>query len=246
LYLDDIPEGAQISLSTFRTRMINIKDYAFAMSQKAMAQRDRSLRHQQVIFSQNTDDKVLHVHEDMYHRYLDGSGTVEALLGRATVESSDYTHDKLIARTLDYTAIWESYKAKATHAFNDDKLTRFKKIALSTFNTLLHKKDETGMLTDLELTHGINNEVIIKNESLARAEEIINTITLDDLSKLDMVCVRIICKSRFFFTTSEKQLTYANDARIGNEDISKADVKLYVLIKMISDYLASVIEPVEV
>ena len=71
----------------------------------------------------------------------------------------------------------------------------------------------------------------------AKADEVIETITNDDVGNIHEACLKVLCRARYEYTDAEKFLKAMNEAAKANPNIDAREAALPALIELVTGYV---------
>lgn len=181
-----------------------------------------------MVLTVDSNKKECGVVGEVYRDWLLKGGTPETLLGLmvsgkrlVSTQAIDDDQENLLSR-------WNSYTAFHDNSEFNKTIVYFKNALTVNFGILMDR------VTEEECLLNPGYRLLAKKYF----EEELDTITNSDISDLDDVCMRLICRARYYFTDSEKILRGINEAAKHNPMLSVQEAAFVSMTDYIVDYVS--------
>lgn len=221
-----------VSLSEYRDKIFNIKNWAMSVLATIVARIDLSTISNQVVLSVDSDNKMCKVDGHNYNKWIKEGGTPECILGLIVNESNqkNKTPQALNDNKNKLINDWNSYISIVSTSEKNRSFNRFKQMLLLEFSLLL--RDLTP--EEKEFISQTANYATIVEKHLY---EQVNLLTISDMSNLSKVARKIVCKARFYYTSANRIIEGMEEAELANPNIKPREAALVSMINYVSNYL---------
>lgn len=173
-----------------------------------------------------------HVYAPNYQAWLKDGGSPEALLGLVVSDSTNAFHTPLLEEKSKLEKAWSSY---VSFSNTDSALKKFDEFKS---NVILAVRDSYSHASDLEKQAWADIPNFEQNAAKILEEEV------EDLRAADMqmpydVALRVVCRSRFFYTGAEKILSGIQAVIEENNKIEPREAATISVITYVADYMAN-------
>ena len=132
----------------------------------------------------------------------------------------------------EYLKLYEQYEGVNAARQRLNAVNKLRTALKVEFVNLLNKNE----LDPLEQEAFANFNYTI--EKLAtKADEVIETITNDDVGNIHEACLKVLCRARYEYTDAEKFLKAMNEAAKANPNIDAREAALPALIELVTGYV---------
>jgi hypothetical protein len=207
------------------------KDFAGSLIMEAKAKFETLLKSKIMVLGMGSDGYTASVYAPVYVEWLGNGGSPELIFSMISINSPLITVKDIIEQTESLKKNWTSYCAYHSAAKANNSLNYFKTGMAIAFSTLLKTLSET------ELEY-INTDVDYNGKVTTLFNQQIEDLKLSDVNNIFDTCLRVICRSRFFYTDAEKILVGINRAAEANPGIDPREAALISTIEYIADFLA--------
>jgi hypothetical protein len=207
------------------------KDFAGSLIMEAKAKFETLLKSKIMILGMGSDGYTASVYAPVYVEWLGNGGSPELIFSMISINSPQITVKDITEQTESLKKNWTSYCAYHSAAKANNSLNYFKTGMAISFSTLLKTLSET------ELEY-INTDVDYNGKVTTLFNQQIEDLKLSDVNNIFDTCLRVICRSRFFYTDAEKILVGINRAAEANPGIDPREAALISTIEYIADFLA--------
>jgi len=172
------------------------------------------------------EDKTVYVDKNIYDRYLQEGGDVEAILGSVLNGNRVYYIDEIVEKKDTFIRAWNHHVA-IEKANSDENSIALVKTILNSFTRKCIISSEEEVIKN-------NSETIINN-TIDWANKLVN----EDLKDINSLATRFLCETIYSFTDSYKILNGVNTALSANPDLSAEDALTSSLITYVAGWYAS-------
>jgi len=182
--------------------------------------------------------KSITVLGSLYDEYLAKGGTTKSLLGNLLAESNKKSLPDMITGIYDDTSNYETIVRLRNSRSNKSRAATMRTIA---YNTLV-SFTTTSSLTELERDYCGNNLEEFRKQVIERAKVVKSELTDSDTMDVNTVALKMITKSRFFFTDAENYLTSMVDIKRADPDLTIDEVRFLATSQYVARFLATQID----
>ena len=235
---ESVPEDVTGSLNSYQDTLVQTRNFMGAILADAVRKFNSFSVTKTLVTSFLPTEKGVIVYGNVYRKWLEEGGSPEVIFGLIISNQNIRLCSLIDENRENYLARWKTYEtffnANQGNAYYD-----FCKTVLTT--------EFTGIMTDFSAEE---NEFIQSNpEYLEVAKKLfekeLDLVKSKDLEDLTAVCVRLVCRSRFYYTDAEIILTDMLDASKVNPNIDAREAGLIAVANYIFDYLADQMQLVD-
>jgi len=226
-----VNDAPNISLAGMTKLAGQYKDFAGSLIMEAKTKFEMLLKSKIMVLGMGDDGYSASVYAPVYTEWLSNGGTPEIIFSMISINSPQITIKDITEQTESLKKNWTSYCAYHSAAKANNTLNYFKTGMAIAFSTLLKTLSET------ELEY-INTDVDYNGKVTTLFNQQIEELKLADINNIFDTCLRVICRSRFFYTDAEKILVGINRASEANPGIDPREAALISTIEYIADFLA--------
>jgi hypothetical protein len=229
---DDVPESAKgLNLTTYQSTIGDIRNYCGAMILDAIERIATADRSGQLILGLDRKNRIINVNDVLYKKWLE-TNTADAILGSliserlySTIEMLENKKDQLVQQ-------WNNYRTYLTLRRNQENQISLKNFMV---NVIYSDLSNGSVVTDIEedfmKTHTSHIETTKK-----LAEEFVENLSANDMDNLSEVCLALVTKARFYFTSAYEILNGMLEVEKVNKDINPREAALISVLYYITDY----------
>lgn len=229
---DEVPENTGMTLFAFRDLVSQFRSASGIKLNLEYLRYASILKNKSLVSYISADSKTCKVNGAVYRDWLKDGGSNEVLLGMLVGTKSLYMQSVINENKEKFISDWNSYSLFNTTAQKNKSFNRIKNILTLSFAKLL-----SDMSTEEKEIVATKNGYIEK----------VNQIFIDELSNLKTsdtndifdLCLKLVCRARFFYTDSEKILVGINEAVKANANIDIREAALLSTIEYIVDYVSN-------
>jgi len=229
---DDIPEGIVMPLNNYKRFIAQYKDAA-AVSISSHCKRQETLDKAGILITNaNTKNYVVYVNGNVYKQYIANGGKNEVIFGSLLSGRVAKTVSVMQESAEEYLKLYEQYEGVNAARQRLNAVNKLRTALKVEFVNLLNKNE----LDPLEQEAFANFNYTV--EKLAtKADEVIETITNDDVGNIHEACLKVLCRARYEYTDAEKFLKAMNEAAKANPNIDAREAALPALIELVTGYV---------
>jgi hypothetical protein len=220
------------SLAVYQTRVAEIRDFAATILAITLNQHTKQTNTGVLVISVLPEKKTIYVNGENYRKWLETGGSIEVILGLLVSGKKFFTQFLIDEQAETLKKSWATYCLFENTAHSNRSFDRFKEILRLCFDRLMSDLATNEVSPDtpiIDVASGIDK----------RFDQVINELTIADMQDLHSVALRLICRTRFNYTASERILTDIQQAGIINPDIKDArEAALVATLNYMADYVA--------
>jgi hypothetical protein len=201
------PEGTQMSLGVFKQRIVDFRNQAGASLSRALDKIDRAMKNG-VMVREVINGKTV-VYEPLYRKFIEAGGTNEMLFANSMAGSYAVALPDLIAGKNNLAERWAMHAALVKTAESNQRFNKTKSFIELHFNSQLAEIAGTEEATQ----HNI--------EGVRRLfEGVMAGVRDSDMENLYALCLKVVCRARFYRSDAELILTGIEAAKRENPQLS--------------------------
>jgi hypothetical protein len=229
--LDEEPlDGTTMLPSRYKELIVQYRQAAIEALAHSLETEANQMQTGQLVRSVRANGNVIEVNGAVYRRWLETGGTPEVLAGLAVSDRVNYTVSLIDERRDELVASWLQHQAAQG--------LRLRAQAFNIFLAALEDAFRTEMAKPYELeAEKFASEAYIAEVNRIFAEEL-SRVTDADMGRLEEVAMRLVTRSRFFYSDAEKILTAMMEAARHNPKIDPREAALVATIEYVCDYVA--------
>lgn len=230
---DAVHAGANgMNLASYQNQVAAIRDYCGALVHKALSGIDYDMKSERVIIGLDKQKRIIKVNALMFRQWLENN-TEEAILGCLVSERPYVTLPMITEKKEQLVEAWNNYRTYLTLRKTQDNTNNLKNF----IGNIIFVSISEG-LTELE------NEYIKVNPNHVKtaqdlASEFADKLTVNDLDNLPEVCLALVTKCRFYFTSAYDILNGMHEVEKINPEISPREAALIAIIYYVTDFFIS-------
>jgi hypothetical protein len=227
---DSVPDGLDMDLNSYRNLISGIRDYCGALLMSAIEGMENSMRSEVLILSVDGNSKTIKVNDIIYKKWLENN-TEEAVLGVLVSDRIYSTMDMIQAKKEQLVEKWNNYKTYYTLRKEKDNIRSIKEFMLN----LIYKSISENELTDIERQYmAINPNHVETVKKICG--EYVDGLTGNDILDINQICLELVTKCRFYFTSSYEILNGMREVEKINPDINPREAALISIISYLTDF----------
>jgi len=216
------------SLTAYKTAAGDLRNWAGSVMMNSLNQIDGYAKNKIMVVEMTPINKTITVYGDCYRAWLASGGKPETLLGLLVSGKRLTTTTSIDTELATLEKAWLSYKSYHENREFNQSIVYFKSALETNFNLIMSgvNEDERNIVgTDFF----INANKYFKEE--------LNKITTDDISDVYGVCMRLLCRARYYYTESEKILLGIEKASRNNPGLSPQEAAFASMTDYVTDYV---------
>jgi hypothetical protein len=228
--LEEIPENTGVSLTDYTRLVEDYRDQAALRICVAMDELERDLKAGRLI--RVLTNKTVTVNGRIYKEWIENGGSNEVLFGNMLSGKEVYTVGDLNDQKSALQSIWVRHENNVRVAESTQR-----------FNRLIAALRAGFQQQMLHLAEG--EDTTIENLTLVNKlfEEELNKVCIDDADNLYQLCLKLVCRSRFYRTNAECILGAIDRFCRENPGIDVREAAAMATIEYVADWVAALIKP---
>lgn len=238
-YLLEKPELVNVNKkggNWFSSNLGSVNDFARNLMKSAQIALERVYKTKELVVRTQESNlgTEIQVDDRLYQEWLSKGGSVEAILGvLVSGKVSELRYVSMIDEKIpELVKAYERYRRVADLNWRANSFTRFKEVLSFTFNDLMQGLNES------EKTYIQANPSYVPTAN-ARFEGYLSSLKNSDMDELDMVCMKLVCRTRFSYTDAESVLTFMDELSKADSSLSADEAASLAALKQISKYVLS-------
>lgn len=228
---DEVPEETGMTLVVYKDVVSQIRDYSGTMLSNEYNRYNASVRNKTLIIGFSPNRKTINVNGAVYREWLKTGGNNEIILGMVVSNTPLYSVTLIDASADKFVAAWNTYEQYSNTAAKNNSFNKFKQILKICF------------ARDLANLSEIEKDLLIEKPSLHASvsqyfEEEMEKLRTNDMLDIHNECLKLVCRSRFYYTDAEKILQGINDAVKMNPNINIRDAAAMATCEYVFDYIS--------
>jgi hypothetical protein len=227
--------GTQMPLGVYKSRIADFRNQAGAALSRALDRIDRAMKAGILVRDVVKGTKTV-VYEPLYRKFLEEGGTNEVLFANALGGGSYLTSaGDLVEKKAELLERWNLHAGLVKTAEANKRFNKTKDFIELHFNAQLAEiaGSDEGTAGNIEAVRRLFDGVMAG----------IRTTDLDDLYTL---CLKIVCRARFFKTDAEKILLGIEQAKRDNPNLSVREAATISSINYVADWLVGMLRLVSI
>lgn len=220
------PEGTEMPLPAYEASVVEFRNQAAARLARGFD--ELALIRSGKMLVRKIEGSTTTVNESVYREWLEQGGDNDALFGNVLDAPSVTTVDLINEKAEKLRARWRQHAALTATVESVRNFNRTREILQRHFNDMMREITEGE-----EATEG-NREMVIKlfGEQLSLVRE-------DDLKDLWGLCLRLVCRSRFYRTEAERILSGIERIKKDNPTIDVREAAAVSMIEYIGYWVST-------
>ncbi len=199
--------------------------------EKARGDINRSVNAGFVINYSDYSKKTISVNAEIYNKWLASSGRPEILLGHFIENGDGLTVEEIEEKADTYISVWNNYCALVNTQFEQSISSTIKNWIVSYGYTLAEELKEANMSDPGKGPNVSSSKKIV--------EDVVKTISKEDLKKPYHVALLIVAKGVYFFTSSYPFLKAMHEIGEANTNIDARSAATIAAIDYVTEYTYS-------
>lgn len=227
---DVVPKDSEMSLTRYKDLINQNLTYSADKLMGAYKKYNSDIKAKVLVSSIDRQQKTISVNGAVYREWVSTGGKNEVLLGLVVSNDNYFTSPQIDKNSQVYYDSWLTYEQFTALAEKNRSFTLFKEYLTIAFSNGM-KDMNMQEISIAETLPGVSQNIskyFFENLAL---------ITSGDLADVHEVCLRLVCRSRFYYTDSEKILRGINEAFKTNPSIDVRQAALLSMIEYVTDYV---------
>jgi len=228
---EEIPDNTGMSLQVYTDTIAQYRDYSGAVLHNEYVRYNTNVRNGTLVASITNVRRTINVNGPVYREWIKSGGSNEVLLGMLVGDNLKFTNVLIDEKAIQYLQAWKDYELFSNTAAKNNSFNTFRDTLSLCFSNSLMQLSEAE-------NERMNSNSQFMDSVKKYFEEELATVTTKDMEDVYNVCLRLVCRSRFFYTESEKILNGINEAVRANPSIDIRQAALLSTIEYVADYVA--------
>ncbi|MBB5409296.1 hypothetical protein HDG34_003237 [Paraburkholderia sp. HC6.4b] len=220
------PEGVEMPLANYRAQLAGFRNQAGGALTRALERIERALKNG-LLVREIAGSKTV-VYEPVYRDYLEKGGSNEMLFANALSRPFMMSTTDLLEHKNALASRWATHSALISTAESNQRYNKVIELLE------LHFRSQLNEATEGEDTTAQNRDTVLK---LFR--DCLKHVTESDLNDLYAVCLKLVCRARFYTTDAERILTGMELARARNPSLSPREAATASIVDYIAWWVAT-------
>lgn len=227
---DEIPEGIEMTLSQYKVLLAQYKDAAAKQLDSYYRRDDTLEKAGMLVLSADAESYSVRVNGRVYRQYIEQGGKNEVVFGSVLSNAMVKNVQQLIDRADEFYETYQRYEVVNSSRRRLNAANRFKSALKISFvdqcgKEISEREQEARTMFGLDIGKMAN-----------KADEVIDSLTKDDIANPYQACMKVLCRARFAYTDAEEFLTNMNEAGAANPGLDPREAALPALIELITDF----------
>jgi len=218
--------NTEMNLTSFNSLIIDYRNQSGARLSHAFNEFDKVNKISQLVRSVDGNKTI--VNESVYRRWIDAGGENEILFGNILVQPFSSTVDEINSKAPMLKAEWNKYSALTSVVERNRLFTRTKEFLLA------HFREQIRNVTEGEEATIGNREIILK-----KFTDLIDEVREDETKDLWALCLKLVCKARFYKTDAERILSGIERIKKENPQVSVREAAAISLLEYINYWIST-------
>ena len=219
------------SLASVKSRFVNIADFAAAVCLDAIKKIALANSTSALVIKYNEPTRTLFVNGDVYTNWLEKGGSPEAILGMAATGNIYDNADVIMSKSAEFEKAWNQYVMVYQSKEKNNRHLYSRTVLLELFNKSLSTFVEDEKNVRLAESYFAANRY-------KKAAEYVESLTTTELEDVYKVCLHLVAKIRFDYTSAYEILCDIQSAGEAVETIDVREAALLATINYLGDFLA--------
>ena len=229
--VDDVPENTGMDLSSYSNVIIDYRDQAAVRICVALNEMGRDAKAERLV--RNMDRKVVIVNGQIYKKWLADGGSNEILFGNMLTSTPIFTGDKLLDAKAELLGAWRRHEQTVQVSESTMRYNRLIAALRAGFQQqMLHLAE--GEDASIDNLTAVNR--LFEEELLA--------VRIDDADNLYQICLKLVCRSRFYRTKAETILGAVDRYCREFPGIDPREAAAMATAEYVADWVAELVKPV--
>lgn len=229
---EEVPEGVTMELKTFKNIAAQYRDWSGVKLVEFYEKYKSSIALKTLVTATDNRTKTIYVNAPIYKDWLETGGSNEVLLGLFISGNLNFSQSLIDERKEDLINQWNTYVSFKRTAVKNQSFNSFKDILTIAF------ADEMKVLREEEKEFVNSTPNFIEVVSKIFNDEL-NKLVFRDMEDIYTTCLKLVCRSRFYYTSSEDILEGINSAVRANPNIDIREAALLSTIEYVCDFVCN-------
>lgn len=221
---DNPPAGTEMTLAAFNDLIVDYRNQAASTISYAIDEINRVMVAKELVRS--IDGSKTKVFGPVYRDWIENGGSNEVLFGNTLERNPLITVDAINESASRLKAGWDRHAALTATVEANRRFVRVKELLLINFEKQLRN------LTDEEKTK------VSYETTMPKFRELLNSISEGEVQDIWALCLKLLCRSRFYYSSAEEILTNIEEVKKQNPSIEVREAAAVAMIKYIARWVA--------
>lgn len=223
---DEVLPGTSMSESAYTSLMVEFRNQAGAKLCRVLDELDQ-IDKNQILVRTHTDTTTI-VNGTVYRAWIEAGGDNEVLFGNLLTLPAKVSVEQINAEAAALKAAWQRHAMLTATVESNRRFERIKEILLR------HFESQMRSISEGEEATLANRETVLKlfREQVAQ-------MRTDDMADLWTLCLKLVCRSRFFRTDAERILSGIERVKRENPNIDVREAAAVSVIEYIGYWVSS-------
>lgn len=223
--MDNPPAGTEMTLNAFNALVVDFRNQAAATICHALDDMNRIVKNKEMVRS--VSGSVTTVYGPLYEEWIQAGGDNEVLFGNSLESVPKITIDSINAEAVRLKGNWQRHSLMTATVENNRRYNRVKELLHHNFVKQL------ANLSDEEKTN------VDAQSVLSKFREQLDVIRESEMENLWDLCLKLVCRSRFYYSSAEEILTGVEEIKKQNPNIEVREAAAISVIRYVSRWVAS-------
>lgn len=228
--LSSPPENSGLSLTRFKEIIVQLLAFTAEKLTSSLKLSGDNYKAGVLVIELNRNNKKVVVNGSVYREWIATGGTNEVLLGLLVTNDNFFGKTKIDANRQNYLDSWNTYENMSKITEQNKSFTNFKQYLTICFGNSM--KTVSDIEVDTVSALPMVSENIVKYFS-----DNMKMVSIKDMSDVHDICLKLMCRSRFYYTDAEKILRGINEAIKVSPSIDVRQAALLSMIEYVVDYI---------
>lgn len=228
---NEVPEGTTMPSAQYNKLVAQYRSAAIERMARELEADKTRLTDGLLVRSVNTRTRKITVYGKVYRDWLEKGATPEMLAGMAVTEDLNYVTSLIDKRREELLNAWSRFQLLQQSLVKNESFNIFLAALRAAFFSELGRRfaEEEPFFDDPAYVEKIKNLFL----------EQLDRVTTNDMADIPSTCVRLVCRSRFFYTDAEDILVTMMKVAAQNPGIDPQEAALIATIEYVARYIAS-------
>lgn len=227
-----LEDGANLTLTQYQTHFAQLRDFCGTLVVNGVKQLQDQLNAGILVLGCDEIEKTIRVNGELYSAWLKEGGKPELLCGLLVSGRRYITATAINENSAALQTAWDTHCMFFNASEANRSFDRFKTILENCFVSVMNN------LTDEEQGYVKAHDSYFDKVNKA-LREIVDNLTVGDMDHLNELCIKLVCRTRFYYTASEQILMDIHEAKKINPNIKDTrEAALIATSNYVGDFIA--------
>ena len=227
--------NTSITLTSFRDKIVDLRRYA---AQQMISCAEIAIKlfdvTKLVVITTSSNKHIAYVYAPNYAEWLTNGGINEAILGAIVDNKKSLTASNINEMSNDLTSAWRQYALLSTANADEQKFKFFDDTLTRVYAELLLNPTES----EKEYSESVADFAEMSKRNLINELKNVVVSDMNDVNAIHVLCTKIICRTRFYYTEAERVLLKMIDISNRHSELTNAsEVATLATISYVCDWL---------